>query len=705
MRIALVDPGFGKRSWNTFGQSHWTSIIHQGLCGLSACCKKANFKDIHLLDIRMMKDWDDLECQFKELSPDIVGLSMRSCDINIVAEIARRFKKIDQKVKIAVGGVHVSIDPEFVKQNNDYDYIIAGEGEISFVKLIQALDRKEEFPRFCWGERPDLNDLPLIDREFYPYKKTIMLPNYEGIFKAPMVTMLCSRGCLYNCSFCAPHSRIHFGEAVRLRSAQNVVEELRILYDKYQFNCVKFYDYTFTQYPEWVEEFCHLYASIGKPFWIQSRADLICRRPDIISKLKKVGLKLIGIGFESGSDRVLKFIRKGSTRAMNLEASKIIKSNGVLLSASFMLGIPEEREEDVQATVSLAREIKPHFTSVAFFTPIPGNDLYTYCKNKKLILSEDPEMWIEFSPEIPKIKGKDYESLKRVAAKIMGDRFGGRFIGRIIRYFYVKTKYNYRLRHVLVYCYSKWVSGWGYCSVQRLIGWFSKNLIKHNKMKDETQRIKDVYKKRRGNDGSSYSALFSRQREKGIKAVLAKYRFTSLTDINILDVGCGDGAVLSFLLTEGGTPQNLYGIDLLPERIEKAKKACPSLHLTCGNAEKLSYPNDFFDIVIQSTVFTSILDMRMKKSVASEMVRVLKPDGVIIWHDYRFDNPFNRHVRGICRQEVVGLFNGCQFDFQLINLNPFIGRPLARFSWKWCEILEKLPVLRTHWLAAIKKHI
>ena len=462
MRIVFVDPGFGKRSWNTFGQSHWTSIIHQGLCGLSACCKAAGYKDVQLFDIRTMKNWDDLGRQFQALHPDVVGISVRSCDIDMARGIAERFKNLNPDVKIVVGGVHVSIDPESMKGTKNYDYIIAGEGELSFIKLLKALERGEEFPRFTNGERPFLDKLPFIDRELYPYTTAINLPNYEGIFKPPMVTMLCSRGCLYNCSFCAPHSRLHFGNGVRLRSVQNVIEELNILYNRYKFNSVKFYDYTFTQYSEWVEEFCDLYAPIGKPFWIQSRADLICRRPDLLRNLKQVGLKLIGVGFESGSDKVLKFLRKGISRSINLEAGLIVKSNGVLLSASWMLGIPGEEEEDIQATISLSKKIKPHITSVAFFTPIPGNDLYTYCKENDLILNEDPEMWVEFSPEIPKIKGKDYERLKKAAAEIMGDRFGGKWIGKIIRYLYVKTKYHYRLRNFLVYCYSSWVKSWVY---------------------------------------------------------------------------------------------------------------------------------------------------------------------------------------------------------------------------------------------------
>jgi len=467
LKIAFVDPGFGQRSWNTFGQSHWSSIIQAGLCGLSACAKEAGYTDIELLDIRQLKNWTDLENRFKQIDPDLVALTMRSMDYNIDLEIARRFKKIKPDLVIVVGGVHVSVDPVFVQNFPEYDYIISGEGEISFVKLLKALDQGEPFPKYSVGEKPDLDNLPFIDRELYPYQTTTNTPNYEGVFRAPMVTMLCARGCPFRCSFCYPNSAIHFGRKIRQRSVDNVMEELDLLYERYRFESAKFYDYSFTLDATWCEEFCNGYARIGKPFWIQSRADLIVREPELIGKLKNVGLRMIGIGFESGSDRVLKALRKGSTRAINLEAAKICKYHEVLVSASFMLGTPAEEEEDIKATISLAKEMKPEFTSISFFTPIPGTDLYTECKEKGLIISEDPEMWVEFSPEVPKIKNKDYVRLKRAAAEIMGDRFGGRVTGKVIRYLYVKTKYHYRFRGFLVYLYSRWVTSWSYRLIQK----------------------------------------------------------------------------------------------------------------------------------------------------------------------------------------------------------------------------------------------
>jgi ubiquinone/menaquinone biosynthesis C-methylase UbiE len=221
---------------------------------------------------------------------------------------------------------------------------------------------------------------------------------------------------------------------------------------------------------------------------------------------------------------------------------------------------------------------------------------------------------------------------------------------------------------------------------------------------DEVQRIRDVYGKRREKLGGIYSRFFSRQREREIKEAVTREGFTSLLEMKILDIGCGNGAILTYFLKEGVPQENLYGIDLSPERIEEAKRLYPGICFSCGNAEKLPYSNEFFDIITQSTVFTSILDIGMKKEIAFEMIRVLKEDGVIIWHDYRFNNPLNRDARGIGKRQIMNLFPGCAFNFKLTNLNPFIARPLSRFSLKLCEILEMASFLLTHWLVIIRKN-
>ena len=163
------------------------------------------------------------------------------------------------------------------------------------------------------------------------------------------------------------------------------------------------------------------------------------------------------------------------------------------------------------------------------------------------------------------------------------------------------------------------------------------------------------------------------------------------------------GGQLREFVQWGAKPENLYGIDLLKDRIKKAKEINPNINFICDNAENLDFLDKNFDIVLQSTCFTSIFDLEMKKSIAKEMLRVLKDEGIILWYDFRYNNPKNPDVKGIEKKEIKGLFPDCRYDFNLITLAPPIVRKLAPISLFLCEILEKIPFLRTHYLVVIKK--
>src|SRR5262249_55866924 len=150
-------------------------------------------------------------------------------------------------------------------------------------------------------------------------------------------------------------------------------------------------------------------------------------------------------------------------------------------------------------------------------------------------------------------------------------------------------------------------------------------------------------------------------------------------------------------------PSRLFGIDLDESRIETARGRLPGAHLTCGDAQRLPWPESFFDLVSQFTLFTSVLAPSVKQSIAAEMIRVLKPGGVILWYDFRHNNPRNRNVRGIEAAEIRDLFPGCTVKLRRVTLAAPLARLIVPFSRKLALLLERVPFLRTHYLGIIQK--
>ena len=115
------------------------------------------------------------------------------------------------------------------------------------------------------------------------------------------------------------------------------------------------------------------------------------------------------------------------------------------------------------------------------------------------------------------------------------------------------------------------------------------------------------------------------------------------------------------------------------------------------------FPDEMFDLVLQSTVFTSVLDPGTKQQMAAEMCRVLKTNGLILWYDYHMDNPRNPDVKGVKLREIAALFPRCEIRMQRITLAPPIARRLASHSWLLCYFLSKIPWLCTHYIGVIRK--
>jgi ubiquinone/menaquinone biosynthesis C-methylase UbiE len=185
---------------------------------------------------------------------------------------------------------------------------------------------------------------------------------------------------------------------------------------------------------------------------------------------------------------------------------------------------------------------------------------------------------------------------------------------------------------------------------------------------------------------------------------LCEHGFAALETKEIIEVGCGTGYWLREFIKWGADPTRISGVDLLPDRVAKARELCPEgVTVQLGNAAKLAFPDNTFDIVLQSTVFTSVLDYDMKRQMAAEMIRVVKGSGLILWYDYHVDNPWNPDVRGVKKQEIYQLFPGYRVELRRITLAPPLVRLLAPYSWLVCHLLAKIPWLCTHYLGAIQR--
>lgn len=228
-------------------------------------------------------------------------------------------------------------------------------------------------------------------------------------------------------------------------------------------------------------------------------------------------------------------------------------------------------------------------------------------------------------------------------------------------------------------------------------------------MTDDIIRLRNEYedRKRRFAASDVYSVfntatLFSVQaRQRVTLNILKKFGLANLFDISILEMGCGGGGVLTEYLGFAALPENLYGVDLLFDRLVHAHHILPASGLTNADGQSLPFPSNAFDLVLQSTAISSILDSELRQRICADMLRVVKPDGLILSYDFWL-NPTNPQTRGLTPSEIKSLFPNCAYQFHKITLAPPIARKLVPLSWGLGLFLEGLKIFNSHYLAAIR---
>jgi ubiquinone/menaquinone biosynthesis C-methylase UbiE len=228
----------------------------------------------------------------------------------------------------------------------------------------------------------------------------------------------------------------------------------------------------------------------------------------------------------------------------------------------------------------------------------------------------------------------------------------------------------------------------------------------------EIDRLRTVYRKREDAKKYLYNPLdigafyLLTSRDRALTQMLQAFMMRascSLADLRILDVGCGTGGVLRSLVSWGAQPQNLAGVDVLEERIQLAQRLSPNICFSVADARELPFANDSWDMVILFTVISSVPNPSIQSQIALESLRVLKPQGAVLWYDF-WINPTNPDTVGITLNRIRELFPGCRLYLKRTTLIPPLARRLARISWSLCWLLESLPFLRTHYMGLIYKN-
>lgn len=334
MNVLLIYPGLVDGFGSFTSGSDW---FNHGVGVICAVLKQEGHQ-VSYLDCRTCRDWSDVRTRVAASAFDVALVSVATVDFVAFKKISAIIREVAPQAKIIAGGPHATLATDEMLAVADCDCVFTHEAEVTLPKLLHDLD---SLPRLVRGEMPeDLDQLPFVERSLSPDGETSL---FWGL-KRPFFTIVASRGCPFKCTFCQPAERYVFGDKIRKRSVENLVAELEYLVSSYGMQSFMVHDDCFTQFPRWVDDFCRLKVERGlqQPFVCQTRADIVCNNRGMMERLAKAGLKWVLIGFESGSDRILSFVKKGVTVEQNIQAADICRELGIKIFANYMFGLPTE---------------------------------------------------------------------------------------------------------------------------------------------------------------------------------------------------------------------------------------------------------------------------------------------------------------------------------------------------------------------------
>jgi len=351
--------------------------------------------EIKILDcLKENYNFEDFQKYLKFYKPDIVGFTSFTMEIKSVFKCAEIIKSYNKKIFTIVGGPHASTFPQNVLENKNIDFVFISEAENNFPKLLQQLKGiKKTFrniPNLGFKENGKLvfNKLKLeenLDSLSFPDFDLMNFKTYPKLYlarKHPSIPILTSRGCPFNCTFCTGYKIS--GKKFRARSPENIIEELKILKQKYKIKEFQIWDDNFTLDKKRAMKFCNLLIKekLNLIWWCPNGVRMETLDYKLLKKMKSSGCYAIVLGIESGSLKIQKDMNKNLDfkklrNVVNMAYKLKLRTQGF-----FIIGYPTETKSDIIKTIKLAKSLPLDRATFGLFQPLPGSEIFNQLKKQ-----------------------------------------------------------------------------------------------------------------------------------------------------------------------------------------------------------------------------------------------------------------------------------------------------------------------------------
>jgi anaerobic magnesium-protoporphyrin IX monomethyl ester cyclase len=392
-----------------------------GLAYLAAVLEESGH-EVTVIDCPAL-DLDDgaLKKRLSAIESDLIGITSMTPTIQSALLSAQTSKEVCPEALVVLGGPHVTfMDEQVLAQEKSIDVIVRGEGEQTILELaqnvsntkalkdIEGITYKKDGQFVHTPNRQfmqNLDDLPLPGYKFFP------LENYR-LFGRRILPIITARGCPSQCSFCT--SAQMFGKSFRARSPKNIVDELEWLRDEHGADAFTFYDDTFTLNRRRALDICNEIKDrkIGLPWDCQTRVSTVSE--EILVKMRQANCQQVFFGVESGCQKILDAVKKGTTVEQNERAIRLAKDAGLFVAVSVMIGYPGETKEMLQETIDLIRNAEPDDVYICIATPYPGTELRIIVEENGWKISDDWGLYDTTTPVFanPNLSAEDVRKLR-----------------------------------------------------------------------------------------------------------------------------------------------------------------------------------------------------------------------------------------------------------------------------------------------------